>query len=164
MMNELQYYLAQITDLWQYKIAAGITIGAIATLFGIDATMLICISALMFTDLFAGIVVAWKTNTFETRKLSRGVAKFFAYYLSMLLVNIVNTYASASLGITFPIQNLYVTYLIATEAISVMNHCSTLGMPFPPLFSKIIKRYHSRVEDAVDNIVTDDKARVHNDR
>lgn len=161
MMDELQYYAAQLIDLWQYKIAAGITVGAIATLFDIDAPMLLCVSALMFADVVTGVLVALKFNTFKTQRLSRGAMKFLAYYLSMFLVSVVNNYASASVGITFPIQNLYVTYLIATEAISVMNHCSTLGMPFPPLFSKILKKYHDRVEDTVENMIADEKAEQH---
>lgn len=156
MMQEIQHYATQLSELWQEKIVLSAAAGTIATLFGIDVAMLLCVSILMVIDLWLGLLCAWLVNDVSLGKLRRGAMKFFAYYLSMFLVGLINGYISSSLGIVLPIQNLYVTYLIATEAVSIMGHCSMLGMPFPPLFQKIINGYRDKVEHTVENIINDD--------
>lgn len=155
-LQEVEYYMVRASELFEEKFTVSLSVGTLATIFGIDAAMLLCISLLMCADLFFGILHSWKAHTFSLYKLQRGAMKFLAYYLSMLLVNNVNDYVSRSLGVWLPVQNLYVTYLIATEGLSIMSHCSQLGMPFPPLFRVILRSYQNKVEKTVQAIVKSD--------
>lgn len=162
-MQEVQYYATQLSEFWQEKIVLSATLGTVATIFGIAAPMLMCISVLMIVDLMLGIFCAWVYGELSLEKLRRGSMKFLAYYLSMFLVSLINDYVSLSVGISLPIQNLYVTYLITTETVSIMSHCNSLGMPFPPLFQTIIKGYKNKVEHTVESMV-DDEHNSNNDK
>ena len=88
--------------------------------------------------------------------LAHGALKFPAYCLDLLLVGVVNVSLSRSVGMEMPFLNLFVAYLIMTDAVSVIGHMQRLGIPVPALLRRIVLRGRHRVERGLSRAVEDD--------
>lgn len=136
--------------LWEHKLTLGLFLGWSSAFFGITEQLFICISLLMLSDLCLGVLSAMKLKNFNYTMLKRGFLKFVAYFLSMFLINIVDVWASAAVGTDLPLQDVYLSYLVITEVLSIMTNCSNLGLQFPALVERIIRGYKQKVEDLVE--------------
>ena len=83
--------------------------------------------------------------------LAHGALKFPAYCLYLLIVGVVNASLSRSFGgFDMPLLNLFIAYLIITDAVSVIAHMQRLGIPVPDLLRRVLLRSKRKVERRVD--------------
>ena len=74
-------------------------------------------------------------------------SKFPAYCLYLLIVGVVNASLSRSFGgFDMPLLNLFIAYLIITDAVSVIAHMQRLGIPVPDLLRRVLLRSKRKVE------------------
>lgn len=172
-VQDLSYYFMQLSVIGQERVFAGITLGTVAAFFGITESMLVCITLLMLSDLFLGIVRAIVQRQVALVKLQRGAMKFLAYFLSIFLVGVIDVHVSpvvapllALLGLSIqtPLMNIYIAYLVVTEVLSVCEHLSILGFKFPPLMQKMLVRYKTGIENVVDKLGADPSDTIKNRR
>ena len=147
----LDYYTQSLLALWPEKAVIGSFLAGAAALVGADAYLLWMLAGMLTADFAFGLADAVRRRHFRCRILAHGVLKFPAYCLYLLIVGTVNASLSRSFGIEMPLLNLFVAYLIITDAVSVMAHMQRLGIPVPELLRRLVVRSKRRVEQRVDD-------------
>ena len=141
-MEGLAYYTQSLLALWPEKAVIGSCVAGAVSLFGGDAYLL-----WMLGD-------AVRRRHFRCRMLAHGALKFPAYCLYLLIVGVVNASLSRSFGgFDMPLLNLFIAYLIITDAVSVIAHMQRLGIPVPDLLRRVLLRSKRKVERRVDEAV-----------
>lgn len=108
-------------------------------------------------DFAFGLADAVRRRHFRCRMLAHGALKFPAYCLYLLIVGVVNASLSRSFGgFDMPLLNLFIAYLIITDAVSVIAHMQRLGIPVPDLLRRVLLRSKRKVERRVDEAVGGD--------
>ncbi len=146
----LVYYTHSLAAFWAKKMCFSgiITVGV--ALCGGDALLLWLMAALWAADFAFGLSVAIRRRRFRCRMLARGVLKAPAYCLYLLLVGVVQVALTRSIGADVPLLNMFVAYLIMTDAVSVMAHMQVLGLPVPGLLRRVLFRGRRHLEKTVD--------------
>lgn len=86
--------------------------------------------------------------------LWHGALKFLYYMAYIGIVDMVNASLSRSFGgVYMPFLNLFIVYLIITDAVSVIAHMQRLGIPVPDLLRRVLLRSKRKVERRVDEAV-----------
>lgn len=155
-LEGLTYYTQSLLALWPEKALIGSCIAGFVSLFGGDALLLWLLVAMLLADFAFGLADALRRRHFRCRMLAHGALKFPAYCLYLLLVGVVNVSLSRSVGMEMPFLNLFVAYLIMTDAVSVIGHMQRLGIPVPALLRRIVLRGRNRVERGVSRAMEDD--------
>ena len=89
--------------------------------------------------------------------LAHGALKFPAYCLYLLIVGVVNASLSRSFGgFDMPLLNLFIAYLIITDAYPSLPTCSGSASPVPDLLRRVLLRSKRKVERRVDEAVGGD--------
>ena len=97
---------------------------------------------LLICDLALGVVRAWKTNTFNGAKITRGAFKFFRYWLAVaMFVMTDGTMKKAFPMLPVSISDTFIAYLSINEAFSCVDHLAFFGMPVPESFLKRLRTY-----------------------
>lgn len=149
------YYTQSIAAMWAEKAVISTLIAGFVSLFGGDAVLIWLLIVMWLTDFAFGLAEAIRRGHFRCRVLTRGVLKFPTYCLYLLLVGVVNVSLSRALGLQLPILDLFVAYLVVTDAVSVMGHMIRLGMPVPLLLRRIVLRGQAGIERKVEAILKD---------
>ena len=142
------YYLHELFCSWQLK---GV-IASVAAFFGTEEALFMWLIGMMCADLFFGLAEAFKRNRFSCRMLGRGILKFPCYCLYIVLVGAVDSSISLSIGMNNPLLELFVAYLIATDAVSVMGHMIRCGLPVPQKLRKIILHAQTRIDKEIETL------------
>ncbi|WP_304736859.1 phage holin family protein [uncultured Desulfovibrio sp.] len=151
------YYSQNIASLWAEKAVFSTLITGFVSVFGGDALLIWFLCVMWFVDFLFGLMEALRRNRFRCRMLIRGVLKLPTYCLYLLLVGVVNMVITRSLGMEFPVLNLFIAYLVITDVVSIMGHMLHLGMPVPRLLRNIILKSQANIEHKVDQILDDDQ-------
>jgi toxin secretion/phage lysis holin len=147
------YYLSQTLELWQEKLALGALFSAALAFFDVDQVLAVCLFWLMLADLCLGLFQAFKFKTFSPLVLKRGVVKYPLYCAYLLLVGVINIAFERALSITLPLLDIFMAYMIFTEAGSILRHLEALGLKIPPLLKMLIHGGVNRMEqEAKDKI------------
>ncbi len=135
-LEGLAYYTQSLLALWPEKAVIGSCVAGAVSLFGGDAYLLWMLGAMLVADFAFGLADAVRRRHFRCRMLAHGALKFPAYCLYLLIVGVVNASLSRSFGgFDMPLLNLFIAYLIITDAVSVIAHMQRLGIPVPDLFA-----------------------------
>lgn len=142
----IAYYTQSLVAMWPEKAAVSSFLTGVVALFDGDAFILWLLVGMMAADFLFGFADAARRRHIRCRTMGRGVLKF-VYYMSYIgLVGVVNASLSRSFGIHVPLLNLFMSYLIITDTISVMAYMRRLGIPVPGLLLRIVARSRSRIE------------------
>jgi toxin secretion/phage lysis holin len=142
------YYLQELFCAWQLK---GV-IASVATFLGTEEVLFLWLVGMMTADLVFGLWEAFKRRKFSCRMLGRGIMKYPCYCLYIFLVGAVDASFTVSTGYNLPLLELFISYLVATDAVSVMGHMIRCGLPVPRRLRKIILHAQTRVDRAIDKI------------
>lgn len=147
----LDYYTQSLLALWPEKAVVGSFVAGAVAVVGGDAYLLWMLAGMLTADFAFGLADAIRRQHFRCRALAHGVLKFPAYCLYLLIVGVVNASLSRSFGgMEMPFLNLFIAYLIITDAVSVLAHMQRLGIPVPDLLRRVVMRSKRRVEQRVD--------------
>ena len=128
--------LGSVTNHSLQKIFAALGSCSWAYLFG-DGKILIPVFALVFLDAIVGVWRAKKEKRYKGSKgFSRTCAKFFIYLIMIGTAHVLDrefpgNYASTSMK----------TFLMVTEAISILENIGALGWPVPLKLLKYLKMF-----------------------
>ena len=129
-LEGLAYYTQSLLAFWPEKAVIGSCVAGVVSLFGGAAYLLWMLGAMLVADFAFGLADAVRRRHFRCRMLAHGALKFPAYCLYLLIVGVVNASLSRSFGgFDMPLLNLFIAYLIITDAVSVMPTCSGLASP-----------------------------------
>ena len=115
------------------------------------------LAVMMVADFAFGVADAARRRHFRCRMLWHGALKFLYYMAYIGIVDMVNASLSRSFGgVYMPFLNLFIVYLIITDAVSVIAHMQRLGIPVPDLLRRVLLRSKRKVERRVDEAVGGD--------
>ena len=146
---DIMHYTQALAVLWPIKAA----IAAIAAWFSTEPFLLYAVFSVMIADLAFGLLTALKHKTFDCRVFKRGGMKFVAYMLCIFLVGIVDLCITIAFHIDFPVLEVFLAYIVAQDAISIMGHMQRLGLKMPGLVNRILRRSKARMERQIDEML-----------
>ena len=150
-LADWSYYAQALVAMWPVKAA----LAAVATWFSTEPGLLYWLVAMLVVDLSFGLVEAFKRGKFSCRMLKRGGIKFPAYCLCITLVAAVDACMEMAFGVSVPLLEIFLAYLVAQESVSVMGHMVRLGLPVPPIVRRILLHGKHKVEKQLNNILDD---------
>lgn len=153
----LSYYTQSIVVLWPEKAVISSFLTGIVALFGGDAFIMWLLLSVMCADFLLGFTDAARRKHIRCRAMGRGALKFVYYFSYIGLVGVVNVSLSRSFGIHVPLLDMFMSYLIITDTISVMAHMQRLGIPVPALLRRIVVRSRDKIERGVSETLDEDK-------
>ncbi len=117
---------------------------------------------LMLMDLFLGLMKAWKQESFQGRRLTRGAFKFFRYWLAVAVFVLADEpLKKAFPGMPLSLRDTFIAYLAINEAFSCIEKLAFFGMPVPEPFLRRLRNYrddclhgwdgHERRNNTTDN-------------
>lgn len=114
--------------------------GLICEYFGNIRLSAIILLGLLFLDTTTGATAAIKFKRFNSRGLQKFIKKVLTYGLCILTVRLLEV-GVLSLVKTTLLSQITVAYLIITEAISILENLTTLGVPLPSNFIPYLLNY-----------------------
>ena len=155
-LEGLAYYTQSLLALWPEKAVIGSCVAGAVSLFGGDAYLLWMLGAMLVADIAFG----WRTSCgagisvagcWRTGRSSSGLLPY------LLIVRRGQRQPVAVFGgFDMPLLNLFIAYLIITDAVSVIAHMQRLGIPVPDLLRRVLLRSKRKVERRVDEAVGGD--------
>lgn len=132
--------LVSIWTAWEVKAAFATVFMSFCAFLDIDERMVQFLCAAVIGDFIAGMAEAFKRKRFRCRAVLFGVQKVFWYSIYVCVVGLLNSALSRSMGMRIPLIDLFTTYLIASDCISIIGHLNGMGVPVPPLLISIARR------------------------
>lgn len=127
------YELLRLTDSWKIKLIAS----TVLTVFSPINTAMIVLFAMIFIDTFTGVIYALRVNKFSSKGLRHGLEKLLTYFVTILVVRLLEIGLS-ELFKTSLLTILVISYLVITEAASILENLTLLNAPLPPVLKNII--------------------------
>lgn len=109
-----------------------------AYLFG-NGDVLIPVFVLVILDLITGLLKATKLKDLNSPGARRGAMKFAVYLILIAMANVIDR--------EFPGQyasTIMKSFLMVTEAISIMENIGAMGWPVPTKLLKYLKNYQGQ--------------------
>lgn len=139
---------------WNENIALfGFAVGAMATLVGGWDTLIKCLLLLMIMDLGAGLLacVVFGKSKYTLGGISSDVLlKGTVRKVSMLGVVCLGVIVDKVMEFDY-IRNVVVTYFIATEGLSVIEHIAVMGVPLPTFLVNLLEVMRDKSDGGNDN-------------
>ena len=148
-MYNFPYYFEQLIDCWPEKLTFGAICGTLSSAFGGDVFLWGSCFGMLTADLVLGLWSAFSTGRFSYVILERGIIKFPAYAVYIILASVLQRTVSQAFGAVVPLLDMFLAYLVFTDAISVLRHLKELGLPVPPLLEAIAQRGRKKIEEKV---------------
>lgn len=124
-----------------------------AAISGGEPMLLAYLLMFMGADIVFGLADGIKNKEYSPYKLHRGVIKIFTYLVTIFLVCVISNAVNISTGINAHIQDFFMTYMLATEAISIMRHMSRLGFPVVNIFYRIAFGVQQKADDTIERML-----------
>ena len=155
-------YVGKLGIDWRYKILASPPIAFYGQYLGGDGIILALFYSLFCVDLVLGIIMAVKDGTYKHQYLQRWVVKFVTYTLCIAMVGALIAAINRSLFgvVEFRanfILDIFMTFLLAGEIISICDHLHRLGCPVPAVLMRLATRIRNKAESRIDGILEDGK-------
>lgn len=145
---------ANIWSSWQIKAGVGTAIASFCSLFGMDERIFSLLCIAVFADFLCGIGEALKRNKFRCRAVYFGITKIFWYVVYIGIVGAINQSLAIALDHHMVLLDLFASYLIASDCVSITGHLQGMGMPIPPLLHYIVtgasKLTKKKIEDVIE--------------
>lgn len=155
-LEGLQNYTRSLSDMWQQKLAMGAIVTWLSEWIGADAALLGIMLLALCLDFALGVYVAVKRGKFRCYTLTRGVAKLPCYCFYLLVVDTAVYALTVSTGFELPLLNMFVAYLVLTDAASIIAHMRVLGLPMPKLLALIVNSSQHKIEHTVSSALGED--------
>lgn len=126
-------YLTRIFNMWQIKLI----VGSVFAVFAPFRIALLILLAFIIIDTITGCCNAIKTRKFSSKRFQKGIRKIFTYFTTVIVVRLLEI-GIAPLFNTTLITRLITTFLILTEAISILENLTLCGVPLPPGVLRLI--------------------------
>jgi toxin secretion/phage lysis holin len=126
-------YFTKIFQMWQVKLF----IGSILVVFSPFKEILWILLVFIIIDTVTGCCNAIKSRKFSSKRFRKGVKKIITYSTSIVVVRLLEV-GIAPLIQTNMITRLITTFLILTEAISILENLTMCGVPLPPGILRLI--------------------------
>ena len=123
----------EIFAMWYIKVAFGVLL----TLFAPIQISIIIIAFMIFLDTTTGVACALKQKRFNSKSLRKNLKKVAVYATCLLTIRLVEVGTLASMD-TIILSQIMAGFLIGTEAISILENLTILGLPIPTGFINIL--------------------------
>jgi|GEM_PF-1399903 len=150
-LADWSYYAQALVALWPVKAA----LAAVAAWLSAEPGLLYWLTSMWCADLAFGLFEAFRRGKFSCRMLKRGGMKIPAYCLCITLVAAVDACMEMAFGVSVPLLEGFLAYLVAQESVSVMGHMIRLGLPVPPMVRRILLHGKRTVEKKLDDVLDD---------
>ena len=150
-LADWHYYAQALVTLWPVKAA----LAAVAAWLSTEPGLLYWLVGMWAADLGFGLFEACRRGRFSCRMLKRGGLKLPAYCLCITLVAAVDACMEMAFGVSVPLLEGFLAYLVAQESVSVMGHMIRLGLPVPPIVRRILQHGKRTVEKKIDDVLDD---------
>ena len=169
-MQYLIYYSQQLAEAWQGKLVFGTAFAGVVgilehtaviqareimVLFPIfnngDPVLGLLLVTMMCLDLAIGLSRSLYKREFNIKDLGKGICKYPLYFVYVFLVAAMDMSINRPLGTDFPILNLFLGYMSASETCSIIRNLHRLGLNPPPLLMVIVEGGRDKVEAAIKN-------------
>jgi toxin secretion/phage lysis holin len=138
---------------WEVKAAAGTAFAALCSFLDMDQRIAFILCIAIAADFFLGMLDAAKRGRFRCRAVVFGTTKIFWYIIYIGIVSAINQTISYSLSYRFPLLDLFMSYLVASDCVSITGHLQSLGVPVPALLKYIVKGTHKNTSKKIKKIV-----------
>lgn len=146
------HYTEALVALWPAKAA----IAVVATWLATEPVLLYWLAIMWGADWAFGLFEAFWRGKFSCRLVKRGMVKFPAYCVYIILVAAVDACIEVAFHVSVPLLEAFLSYLVAQEGVSVAGHMIRLGLPVPPMVRRILVHGKRKVEKQIDNILDGD--------
>lgn len=126
-------YILKIFEMWKIKII----IGSFIMIFSPFKISLLILLVLIILDTITACSYAIKIKKFTSRRFQRAVKKIAVYFTTVFVIRLLEV-GVMTLIKTDIATRLILSFLILTEAISILENLTLLGLPIPPAILKLI--------------------------
>lgn len=140
-LQQCRNIITQVGDNSILKLLTAYSMCIYAYVFG-DGSVLIPVFFLVILDGVTGVMVAMKNKSLSSRGFIRGALKFLVYLILIATTGILDR--------EFPGQYATTTmksFLMVTEAISIMENVGALGWPVPLKLLEFLKLHGSKQKE-----------------
>ena len=136
----------------------GILGAALSVAFGDMAPLVWWLLALAIVDTFTGIMAAWRTNTYTTKKFSLGIFKKIFMFVMVALAHGLDIIFEPVLGI-YVMQPITLCAYALAEVSSIVENMIKAGLEdcVPPTLRKLIHAVSAHLEQTVDKLDPENK-------
>jgi len=120
-----------LTEFWQIKAL----LGTILSFFAPIQLWILVLALLILIDTGTGIAQALKYNRFSSNYLRKAINKIITYGLSIITARLLEQIFATTM-----ISKIVFGFLSMTEAISILENLTLLGIPIPNNLVKVILR------------------------
>ncbi|SKA80089.1 toxin secretion/phage lysis holin [Caloramator quimbayensis] len=126
-------YISKVFEMWQIKLI----VGSFIMIFSPFKVSIIVLFILIIIDTITACSYAIKIRKFTSRRFQRAVKKIAVYFTTVFVVRLLEIGIETIIQ-TNMVTRLILSFLILTEAISILENLTLLGLPIPPKILKLI--------------------------
>jgi phage-related holin len=142
---------------WIYKFILFPPVVFYTNTLGGNGQILLFFYVAFMLDLICGCILAYKNHKFRSRRLEIWVVKCLVYTLCICLIGAVDrSFVLALRGIQFPLLDLVVSLLLATEATSVFRKLQVLTGKVPPIIMRVSEKMERKAASALEKRLDDE--------
>lgn len=124
-----------------FKTIVAIATGAITYLFGGADTLLLTLVAVVVLDYITGVAKAYVLSDLSSKAGFKGIVKKLMYFaIVAVAVFTDNTAASVLPDAEGAIRAVVIGFLIANEAISILENCAAANLSVPKILIKVLEK------------------------
>lgn len=130
-------------------------LSVIAVLWSIITAPVQALIALMFLDVFAGMLAAWTKKTLSSRQALKGIMVSKIMKLAVLVAaHIVQPYVFPALSVDFGTSTLHLVEIVAVffiiqEVLSILENAALAGVKLPAFLTDALKEVQERLGHTV---------------
>lgn len=121
--------------------------------FGADVLLLLFLFGTVFLDVILNFVGMIKIRQITAGNIVEGILKLPLYCLYLFLVGVISISLQHSIQIALPIMNVFVAYLVTSEAFSIILRLREMGVKVPALLVTLVTEIRQKVEERFDKKV-----------
>ena len=144
-----------LTEAWEYRLVVSGIVTSVCKVFNMDATLAYCMFGTLTADMIlrlAVLVQRRRSNRAHSicHGLKRGLPRYMQYMLFILLAWACQLSVNQAVGISIPLINLMMCYLVFQDVGSCVGHLKALGVPVPALLDRFLFVARRHVDARVD--------------
>lgn len=142
-----------LIEFWPSKAAIGTFVAGVCAFFGMEQTLAcLCFGTLTFDMIFRLIILAKRQKPI-CHGLKRGIPRYVFYMMFIVMSWVVQVTLGLSLGISLPVVDIMLAYLILTDMASIIGNMYYLGMPVPHFLPALLQGGKKKIDRVVNTAV-----------
>ncbi|QCX34187.1 phage holin family protein [Caloramator sp. E03] len=126
-------YVLRVFEMWKIKLI----IGSFIMIFSPFKVSIVILFVLIIIDTITACSYAIRIRKFTSRRFQKAVKKIVVYFTTVFVVRLLEV-GVATLIQTNIATRLILSFLILTEAISILENLTLLGLPIPNVVLKLM--------------------------